>query len=122
MNVNELFKKFRERESYDNEALEDTFKISLQEKFKSLESIGTSKRKKKLSFSAGKSVSIEDLEKFNEGCDIAPKNLAKRKKRTLNMNTIKSKVQFKEDPKECHDNSSNSKAFCNMESELDSKK
>ena len=93
MNVNELFTKFRERESYDKEALEDNFKIFLQDKFKSLESLGTNKQKKKVSVPTGKSVSIEDLEKFNEGYDIAPNNLVKRKKHTLNMNTIKSKAQ-----------------------------
>ena len=82
MNVNELLTKFRERESYDREALEDSFKIFLQDKFKSLESVGTNKRKKKLSVPAGKSVSIKDLEKFNEGYDIVSKNLAKRKKQT----------------------------------------
>ena len=42
---------------------------------------------------------MEDLEKFNEGYDIAPKNLAKRKKQTLNMNTIKSKLLSEEGPK-----------------------
>ena len=113
MNVNELLIKFRERESYDKEALEDSFKIFLQDKFKSLESVGTNKRKKKLSVRAGKSVSIEDLEKFNEGYDIASKNLAKRRKQTINMNTIKSKLQPEEAPKECHEQSSSSKAFSN---------
>ena len=82
----------------------DSFKFFLQDKFKSLESVGTNKRKKKLSVPAGKSVNIED--KFNEGYDIAPKNLAKRKKLTLNMDRIKSKVEFEENPKECHDHKS----------------
>ena len=108
-----LLTKFRERESYDKEALKDSFKIFLQEKFISLESVGINKRKKKLSVLAGKSVSIEDLEKFKEDYDIVPKNLAKGKKQTLNMNTIKSKVQSEEGPKECHDHSSSSKAFSN---------
>ena len=71
------------------------------------------KQKKKLSVPAGKSVSIEDLEKFNEGYDIATKNLVKRKKQTLNMNTIKTKLQSEESPKECHDHSSSLKAFSN---------
>ena len=43
VNVNELLIKFRERESYDKEALKDNFKIFLQDKFKSLESVGTNK-------------------------------------------------------------------------------
>ena len=38
------------------------------------------------------------------------------------MNTIKSKVLSEEDPKECHDHSFSSKAYSNMESELNSKK
>ena len=59
VNVNKLLIKFRERESYDKEALKDSFKIFLQDKFKSLESEGTNKRKKKVSVPAGKSVSIE---------------------------------------------------------------
>ena len=44
VNVNELLTKFRERESYDKEALEDSFKIFLQYKFKTLESVGTNKK------------------------------------------------------------------------------
>ena len=113
VNVNELLTKFRERESYDREALEDSFQIFLQDKFKSLEPVRTNKRKKKLPVPAGKSVSIEDLEKFNEGYNIASKNPAKRKKQTTKMNTIKSKHQSEEGPKECHDHSSSSKAFSN---------
>ena len=74
-----------------------------------MESVGSNKLKKKLSFPEGKSVSIEDLEKLSEGYDIAYKNLAKRKKQTLNMNTIRSKLQSEEGPKECHDHSSSSK-------------
>ena len=77
-----------------------------------MESVGTNKLKKKLSVPAGKSVNIEDLEKINKGYDIAPKNLAMRKKQILNMNIIKSKVKS-EDPKECHDHNSVSKAFSN---------
>ena len=50
VNVNELLTQFRERESYDKEALEDSFKIFLQDKFKSLESVGTNKRKKNFLF------------------------------------------------------------------------
>ena len=50
VNLNELLTKFRERESYDKEALEDSFKIFLQDKFKSLESVGTNKRKKNFLF------------------------------------------------------------------------
>ena len=64
VNVNELLTKFRERGFYDKEALEESFNIFLIDKFKSLESVGTNKRKTKLSVPAGKSVSIEDLEKF----------------------------------------------------------
>ena len=111
MNVNELLSKFRERESDDYEALEDSFKIFYQDKLKSLEYVGTNKQNKKFSVPAGKSVNIEDLEKFNEGYDIAPQNLLKRKKQTLNMNTIKSKVQSEEGLNEYHDCNSSSKAF-----------
>ena len=77
-----------------------------------MESVGTDKRKKNFFVLAAKSVSIEDLEKFKEGY-IVPKNPAKGKKQTLNMNTIKSKLQSEEDPKECHNHSSSSRAFSN---------
>ena len=72
MNVNELLIKLRERKSYDKEAQEDSFKIFFQDTFKSLESVGTNNQKKKLSVPAGRTVGTEDLEKFNEGYDMAP--------------------------------------------------
>ncbi|XP_065650607.1 uncharacterized protein LOC136078741 [Hydra vulgaris] len=70
VNVNQLLTQFRERESYNKEFSEDSFKIFLQEKYKPLQSSETKQQKKKLFVPAGKSVGTEDLEKFSNSFDI----------------------------------------------------
>ncbi|XP_065669381.1 uncharacterized protein LOC136088747 [Hydra vulgaris] len=117
VNVNQLLTQFRERESYDKEFLEDSFKIFLQEEYKPLQSSETEKRKKKLSIPAGKSVGTADLEKFSNSFDIGSK-LAKKTKLNENTKSIKSKVQSEEAPKECHDHSSSSKSLSSIENKL----
>ena len=44
---------------------------------------------------------------------MLPLRTLQGRKQTINMNTIKSKLQSEEAPKECHDQSSSSKAFSN---------
>lgn len=70
MNVNEVLRQFRDRQSHDTEALEDSFKIFIQDKLNVLGSVETKKRRKKLS-SCWPNISTEDVEKINEGLDVA---------------------------------------------------
>jgi len=113
VNDNKLLSQYRKRESYDEEFLEDAFKVFLQEKYKTMQSVETKKRKRKLSVPAGKSVGTEDLENFDKSFVIGSK-LAKKKKKHIKTNY--SKVQSEEDPKECH--SSSSKSLSSIENKV----